>query len=65
MQLLAHVLRIEAHEAARTLGVCSCGAWRREVTLETLAVTGLPREEALRAAHEQHAAEQVGEQLLA
>ena len=50
-----HELRIELDGAEQTLGSCSCGGWERAADLETLAVTGRSREEALRQAHEQHA----------
>ena len=38
-----------------TLGACTCGEWRREVTTETVAITGRSREDALRSAHAEHA----------
>lgn len=57
MRARAHELTIEADDADHTVGACSCGGWQREVTLETVAVTGLPRAESLRAAHEAHVRE--------
>lgn len=53
----AHELRIESDDAEVTVGTCTCGEWRREVSLETVAVTGRPREDALRAAHVDHVRE--------
>lgn len=50
----AHELRIETDDAALTVGTCTCGEWRREVSSETVAVTGRPREAALRVAHVDH-----------
>ena len=51
---IQHELRIEPRDE-QTVGLCSCGSWVREVTLETVAITGRSREEALRAAHHDHA----------
>lgn len=57
MHALVHELHIALDAAQQTVGACSCGAWTREASLETIAVTGRSREETLRAAHETHVRE--------
>jgi hypothetical protein len=49
-----HRLAVVA-EPGCTVGECSCGHWRRQATVETVRITGLSREDALRSAHELHA----------
>ncbi|HVM46074.1 MAG TPA: hypothetical protein VM582_09085 [Candidatus Thermoplasmatota archaeon] len=51
-----HVLHVTTLNGC-TFGECACGQWRREVTTETVAITGRSREDALRAAHDLHVQE--------
>lgn len=43
-----------SHLPEATVAECACGGWRRSATLETVALTGLSRDESLRLAWLEH-----------